>query len=77
MPDLIANHEALIRVIIFLTVFTIMALWETLLPARLRRLPRHQRWPANVGMVVINTVILRIMFPTAAVGVAIYAQQHH
>lgn len=36
---------------------------------------RTQRWVVNLSMVVISSVCLRILFPAAAVGTAIYAEQ--
>jgi sterol desaturase/sphingolipid hydroxylase (fatty acid hydroxylase superfamily) len=35
----------------------------------------HRRWLNNLGLVAINTVLLRWLFPVAAVGVAVLAQQ--
>lgn len=48
-----------------------MALWETLAPRRERRFPRLRRWPSNFGLVVFNTLALRLIVPTAAVGAAL------
>jgi sterol desaturase/sphingolipid hydroxylase (fatty acid hydroxylase superfamily) len=69
----IMGHEAPIRLGFFLGIFTLMALWELISPRRVLSLGRGRRWSANVGIVVLNTVLLRIVFPTAAVGVAIFA----
>ncbi|HSP00684.1 MAG TPA: sterol desaturase family protein, partial [Thioalkalivibrio sp.] len=33
-----------------------------------------QRWTSNLSIVVINTVVLRLLFPAAAVGMAVFAQ---
>ena len=40
-------------------------------PQRLKAL----RWANNIGLVILNTFILRLLFPAAAVGVAVLAQQ--
>lgn len=37
---------------------------------------RAARWPANLGIVVLNTVIVRILFPASAIGFAEYASSH-
>jgi sterol desaturase/sphingolipid hydroxylase (fatty acid hydroxylase superfamily) len=34
------------------------------------------RWVNNLGLVFFNTLVLRILFPAAAVGVAAFAQVH-
>jgi len=50
-----------------------MALWEVFAPRRRRSQTRLKRWPGNLGIVVIDTLLLRVLFPAAAVGVAAYA----
>jgi sterol desaturase/sphingolipid hydroxylase (fatty acid hydroxylase superfamily) len=70
----LANEPA-IRVGFFLGVFAIMALWEVLLPRRRRTLSRWNRWPSNLTVVVLNTVLLRLVVPTAAVGLALLAEE--
>jgi sterol desaturase/sphingolipid hydroxylase (fatty acid hydroxylase superfamily) len=74
MDELIANHEATIRLGSFLGIFTLMALWEILAPRRALTQPKSNRWLNNIGLVVFNTALLRVVFPVAAVGVAEYAQ---
>lgn len=74
MDELIANHEAGIRLGSFLGVFTLMALWEILAPRRVLTQPKSSRWLNNIGLVVLNTALLRVVFPLAAVGVAGHAQ---
>src|ERR1700730_4152602 len=45
-------------------------------PWRAQRIGRARRWPGNLGVVVLDTIILRIIFPTAAVGMALIAKTH-
>jgi sterol desaturase/sphingolipid hydroxylase (fatty acid hydroxylase superfamily) len=68
--------EPLIRLTAFIGVFAAMALWESVAPRRAQRHGRLIRWSSNLGVVALNTAILRIAFPTAAVGVALIAEQH-
>jgi sterol desaturase/sphingolipid hydroxylase (fatty acid hydroxylase superfamily) len=68
-------HEPAIRLGFFTGVLAAMMLWEALAPRRALSLPRTRRWAANLGVVVLNTLILRLLFPAAAVGVAIFAEQ--
>ncbi|WP_374235563.1 MULTISPECIES: sterol desaturase family protein [unclassified Thiocapsa] len=49
-----------------------MAIWEVRAPRRARTLTRLQRWSSNLGLVVLNTLLLRILFPAAAVGMALF-----
>jgi sterol desaturase/sphingolipid hydroxylase (fatty acid hydroxylase superfamily) len=66
--------EPVLRLSAFLAVLAAMAGWELIAPSRALKLPRRSRWPANLGIVVLNTVILRLLFPVAAVGVALAAE---
>jgi sterol desaturase/sphingolipid hydroxylase (fatty acid hydroxylase superfamily) len=51
-----------------------MAAWEILAPRRERKLARGTRWPSNIGVVVLDTALVRIVFPTTAVGLALIAE---
>jgi sterol desaturase/sphingolipid hydroxylase (fatty acid hydroxylase superfamily) len=73
MDDFIATHEPAIRLGFFLGVFTLMALWELLAPRRVLTQSKPARWFNNITLVVVNTALLRIVFPTAAAGMADYA----
>ncbi len=66
--------EPVIRLGCFLGVLVLMALWERLTPRRSQSIKRLLRWPNNLGLVVIDTVVVRLLFPVAAVGMAILAQ---
>ncbi len=63
-------HEPQIRMGFFFGVFALVALWELASPRRVLQLTRQQRWTANLGLVLLNTVVVRLAFPTAAVGMA-------
>lgn len=65
--------EAQIRLGLFVAFLAIIALWEILSPRRGRLYTRRERWPSNLGIVVLNTLLVRLLFPAAAVGVAEYA----
>ncbi len=67
------GHEPAIRLGFFLGVFALMALWEVLAPRRARAHSKGIRWGSNLGLVVLNSVVLRLLFPAAAVGMAAFA----
>ena len=71
--DLLAIEPAL-RLVAFFGVLAAMMGWEALAPRRALALPRRARWSANLGIVVLNTVLLRLLFPAAGVGMALFAQ---
>lgn len=76
MDNFIAANEAAIRLGVFFGVFVLMAVWELLAPRRPLTQSKSARWLNNIALVVLNTVVVRIVFPTAAVGVAAYATEH-
>ena len=57
----------------FFSVFLFMAVLELIVPRRELSVSRARRWGSNIGIVVLNTVVVRLLFPTAAVGVALFA----
>jgi sterol desaturase/sphingolipid hydroxylase (fatty acid hydroxylase superfamily) len=69
-------HEPALRLAGFTAVLAAMAAWEVLAPRRSRTLPRRRRWTANLGIVILNTLALRVLFPMAAVGMALSAESH-
>jgi sterol desaturase/sphingolipid hydroxylase (fatty acid hydroxylase superfamily) len=73
--DALPAHEIAIRLAFFFGVFAVMAVWERLAPRRVPTLSRTLRWSNNLGLVVLNTVLLRLLFPAAAVGMAAFAAQ--
>ena len=68
--QMILAYEPQVRLGFFVSVFLIVALWELAKPRRVLKHSRQQRWTANLGIVVINTLTVRMVFPTAAVGIA-------
>jgi len=67
-------YEPYIRLAAFAGVFAVMALWEMLGPRREQAIGRGWRWPNNLGVVVVDTLLVRILFPTTAVGLALLAE---
>lgn len=67
------SAEAAWRLAAFVAVFVLVALWEVVAPRRVPALARRQRWPANLGLVALNTVLLRLLFPLAGAGMAALA----
>ncbi len=66
--------EPLIRLGVFAAVLALLMAWELLAPRRSLSVRRWRRWPGNVGVVAIDALLLRILFPTAAVGLALVAE---
>ena len=64
------HNEPIIRLACFFAVLLAMMLWERRKPRRALSLPRARRWPANLGIIVVDSVVLRLVFPVLAVGAA-------
>ena len=69
-----AEFEGPIRLGAFLAVFVAVALWEVLAPCRRQEFRRAARWPHNIGLLLVNVVLLRVVAPGAAVAVAMTAE---
>jgi sterol desaturase/sphingolipid hydroxylase (fatty acid hydroxylase superfamily) len=69
------SYEAPIRLGFFFGIFAFMAGWELLAPRRALNVSKALRWANNLGIVVLNTVLLRLLFPAAAVGIALFARE--
>jgi sterol desaturase/sphingolipid hydroxylase (fatty acid hydroxylase superfamily) len=65
--------EMAVRLGCFAAVFVAMALWEWFAPRRHLAAGRRPRWPGNLGILAIDIVAVRLLVPTAAVGVALIA----
>lgn len=70
MSDFILQNEPVIRLGFFAGILVGVALWEVLAPRRALSHSRLTRWPGNLGIVVLNTLVLRVAFPIAAVAMA-------
>jgi sterol desaturase/sphingolipid hydroxylase (fatty acid hydroxylase superfamily) len=67
--------EWLIRLAAFAAVFGVMWLAEALAPARALTASKRERWSANLALLALNLVLMRLLFPSAAVGIAVVAEQ--
>ncbi len=74
MTETILANEPGIRLVFFLGIFAFMVLWEFVMPRRERSVSRWVRWPSNLGIVAFNTLLLRILVPMAAVGLAVVSE---
>lgn len=73
MNDWILQNEVPLRVGFFFGILALMALWEVLAPRRALSVAKSLRWANNLGLVFLNTALLRLVFPAAAVGFAALA----
>jgi sterol desaturase/sphingolipid hydroxylase (fatty acid hydroxylase superfamily) len=69
------QFEPAIRVACFVGVLATMAVWEMLAPRRGLTIKRPWRWASNLGLVFLNSLLLRLVAPLGAVGVALAAER--
>jgi sterol desaturase/sphingolipid hydroxylase (fatty acid hydroxylase superfamily) len=73
-----AFPEAWIRAAAFLAVFgslAVLELWSPRLERdELRGALKSRRWFTNIAMVILSSLVLRLVFPAAAVGTALWAE---
>ena len=69
-------HETAIRLGFFFGILALVAVGELLFPRRTLRTGKAVRWLSNLGVVVVDTLMVRLLFPVLGVGVAVAAQAH-
>jgi len=69
------DNELLIRLGFFFGILILMFLWEVIAPRRTLTTSKITRWFSNLCLVLIDSIVVRLIFPTALVGIAFLAQQ--
>jgi sterol desaturase/sphingolipid hydroxylase (fatty acid hydroxylase superfamily) len=76
LQEFIVTYEKQLRITFFIVMLVIMAVWEFIAPKRQLIISRSVRWSNNLAIVFLNSYLLRIVFPAAAVGAAVFASAH-
>jgi len=63
------------RLAAFLGVFTMMTLWEFFRPRRSLPQPRRERWLTNLGLILLNIVLVRVTLGGVVYGAAVVAAE--
>jgi sterol desaturase/sphingolipid hydroxylase (fatty acid hydroxylase superfamily) len=69
------DNELLIRLGFFFGILVVMFLWELIAPRRPLTTSKITRWFSNLGLVLIDSIVVRLVFPTALAGIALLVQQ--
>ena len=69
------NPEITIRLSFFFSIFILLALWELLNPRRALGTSKKMRWFNNLAIVLLDTVIVRLLFPLVPMSMALLAQE--
>jgi sterol desaturase/sphingolipid hydroxylase (fatty acid hydroxylase superfamily) len=74
LSEYLLGHEPAIRLVISAAMFALIASGEVLFPRRPQQIGRLWRWPNNLAIVLLDTALVRVLFPTALVAVALATQ---
>jgi sterol desaturase/sphingolipid hydroxylase (fatty acid hydroxylase superfamily) len=69
-------NEPAWRLGIFVGVLVVLAVLEARVRGPNPPPRRRSRWPANAGLVLVDTLVVRLLLPAGAVGAALWAQVH-
>ena len=72
--EALLEAEPSLRLSAFASVLVAMAAWELIAPRRAQTQTRLRRWPGNLGILLIDAILLRIVFPGVAVGFALLVE---
>lgn len=61
---------------IFIGVLVALMVLEAFLHGPNPTVMRGRRWPANIGLILLDTVLARLLLPAGVVGAAAWAQAH-
>ena len=75
MDLLTSKYEPVIRFGFFFGILVIMFLWELIAPRRPLTASKIARWVTNLGLVLIDSIVIRLVFPAALMGFAFLFQQ--
>lgn len=75
MNTWLLTHATDIRLGAFFVIFALMAAWEVAAPRRKLHESKLIRWTSNLAITVLNSALLRIVLPTAAVGMAAFVDE--
>lgn len=76
MTDWLLSNEGLVRLAAFLGFFALLAAIEFRRPLRPHDNRWSLRWSANLGLAFIGALLMRVLFPAAAVGFGLFAEKH-
>jgi len=69
------KNETIIRITCFVSIFILIAAWELLAPRRGLTTSKTTRWVSNLGITFLNPLIIHLLFPVLAAGMALKAYE--
>jgi sterol desaturase/sphingolipid hydroxylase (fatty acid hydroxylase superfamily) len=69
------NNEAVNRLVFFVGIFALIAIWERMSPRRSMTTSKKVRWISNLGITFLNPLVVQLLFPILAADMALKAQE--
>ena len=66
-----------LRLASFLIVFAVMAIAEAVWPRRVLTAPKGKRWQANIGVILVDSLAVRLLLPFAPIALAATAASNN
>jgi sterol desaturase/sphingolipid hydroxylase (fatty acid hydroxylase superfamily) len=67
--------ETQLRLFFFIAILVLVAVWELASPQRRLTVSKAGRWFNNLGIIFLDSLLVRLIFPLATMGVAAAAQE--
>lgn len=77
MISYILLHQALLRFSFFGVILLLMASLELIWPRRNLTISKFYRWLNNLSLVILDTLLIKLIFPLGASGIALWAAINH
>jgi sterol desaturase/sphingolipid hydroxylase (fatty acid hydroxylase superfamily) len=71
------DNDSVVRLIAFLLAIALVGCWEVLAPRRPQSISKLLRWVNNWLISILNSILLSLVFPVLAVGVALLAAENN
>jgi sterol desaturase/sphingolipid hydroxylase (fatty acid hydroxylase superfamily) len=75
LDTLLLDHESTIRLGFFLGAFALLSIWELFAPRRALETSKVIRWTNHVALAIVNILMIRVLFPLVAVGLAVFVNE--
>jgi sterol desaturase/sphingolipid hydroxylase (fatty acid hydroxylase superfamily) len=73
LAPFVVAHEVAIRAGSFVAILAGVAAWEILAPRRAPTVSKALRWFSNFGLVALSSLVVRLLLPLGATGMAAFA----
>ncbi len=71
------TNEIIVRIGFFFGILAFVAIWELIAPRRRLTISKPVRWRDNLGIVFIDTIVVRLLIPITPVAAALLLQERN